>query len=177
VTRNIRDPFTIGGRAEARRRIEAALRDAELAQQLQYPVPQFMFPTITPPDTLGAYLNVVTTSGAFHTTHQAILERIVRPALRFWFVYVTDVGTTGEVRAVLSGATGGTFTTATVSIGSGASGATGIRWRHSYPQWTEERATLSIQARRTGGGGNVYIYPSYNGVEQVGHEGATPTGV
>jgi hypothetical protein len=95
---------------------------------------------------------VAVTSGTFVSTHEAAVELIQSKAARVRIPWTTDGGTTGEVRLFLNGSA-----TNARSLAAGGAGEAEFKWLHgatlgSGPQF------FQIQARRTGGAGNVDIY-------------------
>lgn len=95
---------------------------------------------------------VAVTSGAFISTWSSNLQLITHKGLATTTYWRTDPNTTGELR--LMDGTGAT--TATVSLAAGSAGSQQFNWLHHMTLGTGP-AAVSIQARRTGGAGVVYI--------------------
>lgn len=156
------------------RALERLVDDTALSEPLLPPIPSFQFPIVTGGDLLNVFLAVVTTQAAFHAMQEARLERVVRTAINTYAVYASDVGTTGEFRLTMTG-NAGSVSSDVVPIPSGANAVQRLRWLHGYPLWDETDVRVAIEARRTGGAGNLYVFPSLGGIEQVDPRASTVT--
>lgn len=113
---------------------------------------------------------VAVTSGSFVSTHEALVELIQSKAVRVRIPWTTDGGTTGEVRLFLNGSA-----TNVRSLSAGGSGEAEFKWLHGATLGTGPQF-FQIQARRTGGAGNVNIYMPL-GLTVGSNFGETGTGV
>jgi hypothetical protein len=94
----------------------------------------------------------VVTAGAFTQTWQVVMPQVLGPGLETWIGWSTDAGTTGEIR-VNSFAS----TTTALALPAASAGNAYSRWLHGIPLGTGPIAPV-VEARRTGGVGNVNIY-------------------
>lgn len=108
------------------------------------------------------------TAGSFTTAWRATHHWVPSKDVRIDVTIVTDAGTTGDVR-VYDGS--GAYT-AVQSVAAGASVSLTWRWIHGR-EFTN--TTFEVQAQRTGGAGNVYVYEPVVSLGDV--SGATATGV
>lgn len=93
------------------------------------------------------------TSGSFVTVFNCEVEIISHKGVSGRFGWATDGGTTGELKLVLNGI----GQTATVVLPAGTTGQQQFQWLHGATLGTGP-ALFQIQARRTGGAGNVNVY-------------------
>jgi hypothetical protein len=114
---------------------------------------------------------VVVTSGAFADVWNAWASLTVSDSITWRGTIGCDVGTTGEAKLV-SGAT----SSGVISLAAGAFTQTNWDWLHGFTQGGNR--PYSLQVRRTGGAGNINVYPPYY-VAQGGSAGlvSTPTGL
>ena len=95
------------------------------------------------------------TSGTFELTYRTFAAILASSSVEVTVVLATDVGTTGEVRM---GVQGGPYA-ATQSIGSGANLTFNWGWLHGLGFGLGSTGQhFVIEARRTGGAGNVYVF-------------------
>jgi hypothetical protein len=111
---------------------------------------------LTAPEMVGVTVDSTTpkvvTSGTFVNTWRVVLGQIVSPGVEVVMPLTTDVGTTAEVRLSVGG-----FTTSAFALTSGWSAQNFIRWLHGVAL-TAGPLQIDLQARRTGGAGNVNVY-------------------
>lgn len=131
---------------------------------LVHPVLQYDLQDTRP----GALQQLPITSGTFVECWRAYVPMAYADKVECTIGAATDVGTTGEFRAKVN-CNSVDYTTAAQTLSSGANVGKGLNW-----SWMDDNnlipplqgVTFSIEARRTGGAGNVYIYA--NGGMQVG---------
>jgi hypothetical protein len=92
-----------------------------------------------------------TTSGSFQTLWTSSVQLITHGGAAVDLAWVTDAATTGELR--MQTASGNTTA---VSLPAGSSGGVQYRWLHGSPLGSGP-VGFNIQARRTGGGGDVHL--------------------
>lgn len=121
----------------------------------------------------GSFVDV--TSSSFQDTHRAIFHQAVTDGYVVEVPWVTDGGTTGEIR-IANVITGGNTTDA-ISVAAGSSGFAVFAWLHGQPLTTGPFQP-TVQARRTGGAGNVRIFAPQKSYQVAGYiAGATASGV
>lgn len=113
---------------------------------------------------------IAVTSGSFVDVWEARASLLVAAALFVDVPWATDPATTGEVRVSLNAST-----TDPVTLGAGTSGNAELRWLHGQHIGSGPYL-VKVQARRTGGAGNVSLFVPT--VAQAGNDGtgATNTG-
>lgn len=95
----------------------------------------------------------------------AQMPRVARRGLFVAIPWITEAGTTGEVRLT---AASGSAQAGTVTLPAASSGTVTYRWLHNLPLWYTSY-NLDVWARRTGGANNVRIgYPSCFMVDAAG---------
>lgn len=99
-------------------------------------------------------LYVPVTSGTFVDVFECRVDLITHGGVASWVQWATDAGTTGEVRLLLAAST-----SSAVTLAAASSGVQQFKWLHGQALGTGP-ALFKIQARRTGGAGNVNIYPA-----------------
>ena len=97
----------------------------------------------------------VVTSAAWVVTHRAQFEIVTHEGLYCWVTATSDAATTGEFR--LRNATTGATTEAKVIPAASAGTEQQFRWLHGIALDVGP-AVFEVQARRTGGAGNINIY-------------------
>lgn len=113
-----------------------------------------------------------TVSGSFTAIYSARNLSIVADAFYVIVPWATDGATTGEVR--LSDVYGGN--TSAVALAGGSSGSVTFKWLHGW--FINDPLNLRIEARRTAGAGNVYIYEPVMATQIAGdYVLATPSGL
>lgn len=101
------------------------------------------------------------------------LDRVCRMGFGCKVRWITDASTTGEVRLWMTGAPNNPTTA--IALPAGQSGIATFRWLHGWPPWSGVDPWITIEARRTGGAGNVRIGLPIG--YQVGPKGCTVGGV
>lgn len=96
---------------------------------------------------------VSTTSAAFISAWTATPEIITHEGCSVTAAWVTDVGTTGEVRLTCDGSGGAT---SAVALPAGASGVQQFQWLHGSALGTGP-TSFRLQVRRTSGAGSVHL--------------------
>jgi len=140
--------------------------DATIGLLLKQGVRGLAYPIIPIPMTKAGDL-VAVTSGTFVTLFETTVDFPAEEVIVAVHAVVTDAGTTGEVR--LRDTSSGT-TTSAQSIPAAYSGVATFKWLHPSLAGlndqrfvTESRVAplaVEVQARRTGGAGNVNVYAS-----------------
>lgn len=119
---------------------------------------------------------VPVTSGSFTTVWQGGMVGCPSPAVGFDTQAGCDPGTTGEARLVMNHS-GGTSTSGVQSLSAGTFTSINYRWDHGVE--LRDSFTIELQARRTGGAGNVNVYSGFTGFyfSGVTELSATATGL
>lgn len=109
----------------------------------------------------------------------ARVARIVRTGFIVRVPWSTDAATTGEVRLYGDAGfpAGANNPTSAVALAANSSGIVDFRWLHGVDPWDATDAAIFIEARRTGGAGNVNIGYPLGGVIQADPRNCTPTGL
>lgn len=152
--------------------LEQRVRDAQLATQLLPPIAHPGRPFQPLSVSLDGFQDI--TSTAFVTCWDTIVDRVVHQGLFVVVPWQTGVGTTGELRVT---AYGGFAVTASVVLPANSAGEQTFRWLHGLLPWFNTDTPFAVEARRTGGAGNVRTGIPYSGFVQVDPRGCTPGGV
>lgn len=136
-----------------------------MVSELGLEVPYLALPVNRPND------GVAVTSGTFTSVWEWSVGNLTTKALQCHFAVAGDAGTTGEVR--MGYAAGGLYTS-TRAIAAGTTVSTNFLW--DLPSGFVLGAGpyfFSLEARRTGGAGNIWIYRPNVTIGRTGAETAT----
>jgi len=165
-----------------RRSVDKQLADRQNAQLIAPQAwPAAPFGGATYP---SGYWLIPVVAATFNSSNQATIpwivqiDRVSHRAFSIDIPWVTDAGTTGEMRLAVINPPAPNSPTSAVAMGAGASGTTGFRWVHGLEPFTSgSDIWFQIEARRTSGTGNVYIGYPRGGGSMVSPENCTASGV
>ena len=161
-----------------KRSVDKQLNEESQSGQLisPQPWPATPFGGASPPSSLW-YIPV--TSATFTGTQVSQpwiigIDIITHTGLKVSVPWTTDSGTSGELRLTLPGAANSPTSPKTLAASS--SGVAVFTWLHGWVPYVGSGLFVYIEARRTGGAGNVNVGYPQGGAILVGPKGAQVTG-
>lgn len=162
-----------------KKEVDRQLRQSTTSQLVTpAPYPASPYGGNAPPDSMW-YIPVI--SATFNNTQPSqpwliFMDRTFKLGFSVLIPWKTDSGTTGELRLNEFFGIAPNGPTDAVSLPANTSGNVQFKWLHGIEPYVHFDTYVVIEARRTGGAGNVNIgYPLGGGL-QVGPEGCTETG-
>lgn len=101
-----------------------------------------------------------------------VMDRIFKLGITATIPWRTDSGTTGEMRLTIPVIA----ESSAISLPANSSGNVSFAWLHGVDPYQFYDLFMFVEARRTGGAGEVHVGQPYH-VSQVGPEGCTVAGV
>lgn len=165
-----------------RKGVDKQLRESSRTSQLVVPYawPASPFGGNGPPT---GYWYIPVVAAAFNSVAQNTipwviqLDRVVHRAVQLSVPWATDSGTTGEMRLAIINPPAPNSPTQVRTLAAASSGVEQFNWLHGLePYASGFDVWLQIEARRTGGAGNVNIGYPQGGAIQADPTGAETTG-
>jgi hypothetical protein len=118
-------------------------------------------------------------SATFTGCYAGLIPSLLHQGAQANIPWATQAGTTGELRIhatyVNSSGVAASSDTTAFTLAAASSGVAGLRWLHGIPL-PGTSVQFNVEARRTGGANNVFIYFPTGGVALVGPSGMTAGG-
>lgn len=154
----ILDPFSPESQAERAHDQERRTSGLEQRPRVMAPRASMVRPVAAG---FGGFWNMAITGAAFAAAYRAEFEEVSHQALFVRLTgLVTDVGTTGEIRVSATLAGNPAVYSAVNAIGSGGVQIPALGWIHNLALSPAggQLLTIDVEARRTGGAGNLYVF-------------------
>jgi hypothetical protein len=160
-------------RADVERKLAARQRGPELIPPVGHPA------SPSGPDNSIGWWDVTNldSGGAYVKKWHTWAERITHQSVTVLVPWITEAGTTAQIRIRIQADGGVDIATPPVACIANSSGVQTFKWLHGLARWSTTGAEISVEAI-TAGANYLHVFIPYGGTFlQVDPRGATPTGV